>query len=754
LGKLPGRIGIGIRSTLLAPLKGRIEGAIDNVCHILFYKRVDRRFYLSVRCGATMYNEYLLTPHPRSSIVFTEATQGFGEVVASDFSAARVAGVVRAAFRIQPNVDWLFVVRSALGMLAGVIGGYATGVPMAAVVGGFTALGTGMASQQGFYRTRLAAMGATALAMTFCATVGFLSVHSPLLSILLVAAAGYTYGIIGSFGPVASAVGIWSVLSLVIFGHFNVSAPAMHVCVLTSLGSGAVQILLLIATWPLYRYPEERHELVAVYRGLAAYARGKSGPDQLLQQSEALRKLRQILADPQPFGRPVAITALQTLVDEAERLRGALAELPMNGADPCANRYVAADVLDAIATSVESSRPPSNKSLRAQLDASSSDPAVRALFGQLRTAWRIASVPWRGFSLRTPGTFYAQFPGLAESLALLRQNVGLDTTFGRHALRLAVVLAIARTMEHVVTFDRSYWITLTAAIVLRPDFTTTFVTATGRILGTIAGVVIATAIVIAVPNLPYTNLALAALFGALCFAVVQVNTTIFSLAVTEYVVFIVAALGQPQHAEILDRGIASVCGGLLGMLAYAVWPTWESPATRRQIVALLEKLRLYMHGLFEGLADPSLRDIRSLNPLRNETWRARAAANESLERMLSEPMRSRDISDEEALGIMAASRRIEFANLELWGLYDDAATPALPETARFSIAVDVALRSDIAVLCGNDDKPAPNSESLRDAYDSMKSYTGNANAPCVHVLLDAADRLVDSLNIIRQLLQR
>ncbi|MBV8639557.1 MAG: FUSC family protein [Candidatus Eremiobacteraeota bacterium] len=668
--------------------------------------------------------------------------------MASD-SWHRTTAAMYGAFRIQRTVDWLFVVRCALGMVVGVAGGYATGTPMAAVVGGFTALGTGMASQQGFYRTRLTTMIAVTLAMTLCTTIGFLTGHSPLLSILVLAVCGYIYGITASFGAAASAIGIWAVLSLIIFGHLPVSTSAMSVCALTSLTSGAVQILLLVATWPLYRYPQERRALVDVYCGLASYARGEVGPDQLLEQSESFRKLRAILADPQPFGRPITMTALQTLLDEAERVRATLAELPPNDAGVNDDRSVAADVLNAIAASVDSSRAPTNQALRNRLDAPSADPAVRALFGQLRAAWRMASIPWRGFSLRTPVNFKLKLPIVREAFAFLRQNASVHTSFGRHALRLAVVLAIARTLEHVVPFERGYWITLTAAVVLRPDFTTTFVRAIGRIMGTIAGVVAATAIVVAVPNTPYVDLALAALFGALTFAAVQVNTTIFGFVITEYVVFIVATLGQPEHAEIINRGLASVSGGLLGMLAYVLWPTWESPATRGRIVTLLERLRSYMLVLFEGLADPARRDVRALNALRDETWRARAAANESLERMLSEPNASRQLSDETALGIMAASRRVEFANLELWGLYEDPSTPALPQVSCFSEAVDAALESDIRLLCGPHGMRAP--RSLRGAYESMKASLGNANSPAVQVLLDAGDRLADSVNTISAL---
>ena len=78
--------------------------------------------------------------------------------------------------------------------------------------------------------------------------------------------------------------------------------------------------------------------------------------------------------------------------------------------------------------------------------------------------------------------------------------------FGRHAVRLAVTLAAAGVLADVLPIQRGYWITLTAALVLRPDFTTTFSRGVARIAGTIVGVVAATAIVVAVPNTPHITL--------------------------------------------------------------------------------------------------------------------------------------------------------------------------------------------------------------------------------------------------------
>jgi uncharacterized membrane protein YccC len=636
-------------------------------------------------------------------------------------------------------------------MAIAVVGGYLTGTPLAAVAGATGALGAGIASLQGVYRTRVATMMGTAISTAIFVVIGSLTARSPALSILVLGAWGYLYGILASFGQAALLVGVYGAIALIVFGHYPAAPPVTIESGFVALAGGAVQTLLLVLTWPLYRYPEERRALAAAYRTLAQYARSGEAA-QLVQQGQALRTVRSILADPQPFGRRIALAAFQTLLDEAERVRGTLATMPQNDERFAEDRRVAADVLEELAAALETSRAPANGELRARLDAPCSDPNVRALFGQLRAAWRAASIPLRGISLRPSFKLLARFPDLEEPLILLRQNLRLDTPFGRHALRLAIVLALARAMEYVLPFTRSYWITLTAAIVLRPDFTTTFVRGVARIGGTLLGVALATAIIVAVPETPHVDLALTVLFASLSFAFFQINFAVFSLAITAYVVFILALLGQPEESAIVNRVLATTAGGALAMLSYAIWPTWESVNTRRRIVTLLERLQAYMGALFEGLVDPMRRNLAMLNELRSETWKARAAADESLERMLSEPRRTYDISDDEALGIMAASQRIGIANLELWNLYADPSTPALGMAAPFWRAVEDALAGVTAALSGESTVPHSR-QVLRDAYETMKASIGDASAPWAAVLLDAGDRLVDSINTMAELVQ-
>ncbi len=83
---------------------------------------------------------------------------------------------------------------------------------------------------------------------------------------------------------------------------------------------------------------------------------------------------------------------------------------------------------------------------------------------------------------------------LANNLATLRANLTLNSAAFRHAIRLAVSLTIGESFGRMLDWRRSYWLPMTIAIVLKPDFTSTFSRGVLRLAGTLAGLALATAL--------------------------------------------------------------------------------------------------------------------------------------------------------------------------------------------------------------------------------------------------------------------
>jgi uncharacterized membrane protein YccC len=654
-------------------------------------------------------------------------------------------GVVRriasGAFSIDRHaIEPVFVVRSAIGVTIALLGGFLTGSPIYAVSGAIGAMSTGFGSLQGVYVTRAALMLGMAAAMAASTAVGLLCAHSVVLSVVALAIWGLGYGLFSSLGPGAAGIAINATIALIIFEHFPQTPMVGAICALMMFAGGVVQTLLVVVLWPIQRYPQERRALAAAYRELAAFT--LSPPERTSVPSNAtLRAVRATLGDPRPFGRRAAAAAFQTLLDEAERMRATLALLATSGSHEYqASRATIAAALGAIADALESAHAPDDGELQAGLTQPRTDPALRALYGQLRAAWRSARVPMNGIAIPRPMRKAAAFPAFDEPLSILRANLRLDAPFGRHAIRLAVVLAACGLIGPIFALQRGYWITLTAALVLRPDFTTTFARGFARIAGTIVGVLAATALVLAVPDTPHVYLGLAVFFAAIGYAAFQLNYALFSLTITAYVVLLLSLLGVPEHAAVVNRLFATIGGGLIAMLSYVIWPTWEARRTLPRLSELVQADLRYTCALLDGLSGPAPRDAAKLARLRSEVWAARASAEESLERTLGEPRSAAELDSRAALGIMAATQRLGLANTALSSLYLDAGTPAFPELATLRVLLQA--------------EPVERIGGLRDAFAELERAIGDAGRPGARAMISALDVAVDSINTLAEHWQR
>src|SRR5262249_37866306 len=99
-----------------------------------------------------------------------------------------------------------------------------------------------------------------------------------------------------------------------------------------------------------------------------------------------------------------------------------------------------------------------------------------ALTGQLAAAIELAAhtSPTGSREFEIPEAGHPWSLRLAGVLAVLRANLTLDSAAFRHALRLIACVLIADTVARSVGWNRAYWAPMTVAIVLKPDFNTTF----------------------------------------------------------------------------------------------------------------------------------------------------------------------------------------------------------------------------------------------------------------------------------------
>jgi uncharacterized membrane protein YccC len=233
------------------------------------------------------------------------------------------------------------------------------------------------------------------------------------------------------------------------------------------------------------------------------------------------------------------------------------------------------------------------------------------------------------------------------------------------SLRFAIVLAVAMALGRHFAADRGYWIPMTAALVLKPDFQTTFVRGFGRIAGTLIGAVVATLVIALVRGHPVAQVAGLIATAAAAYVTFNPNYALFSIAITSFVVIVLGMRGLPGTTTIDARVLDTLAGGALAMIGYLAWPTWERKRTRALLADLIEAQLRAANAILREYFSPSNDARLAIERARTAAWEARTAAETSIDRTRNEPRRPHTIGAARALRILSATQRFGLANLAM-----------------------------------------------------------------------------------------
>lgn len=149
----------------------------------------------------------------------------------------------------------------------------------------------------------------------------------------------------------------------------------------------------------------------------------------------------------------------------------------------------------------------------------------------------------------------------------VRGHLGFSTEHGQHALRLAIVAAVAQSTALLLGLAHPYWAALTAVTVLKTEHVLTIRRSLDRIGGTALGLLL---------GLPLAALAHfgtgALLLGAaaslvLAYTVFAANYFVYTMFLTGFVVVLLDLLGFPAGQTALPRLVATLVGGVIALVA-------------------------------------------------------------------------------------------------------------------------------------------------------------------------------------------
>lgn len=640
--------------------------------------------------------------------------------------AATVGRFDRAA--LEPG----FALRCTIGVAIPLVVAAALGQPALGVAAAIGAFITGFTSLQGIYRTRVRAILFAAFGMALTGFIGALAAHSipGLVAATLVAA--YLCAAIGQLGPAAATVCLNSLIAFILFSSQPLAAMAALEQSGLILAGGLIQALLVVVVAPFTRLGNERIALADVYTKLADYARSAAHGSHELPPITPLATARQILADPQPLARSAERARLNRMFEDALLVRGQLAALAAAGGVP----GVVSERLDGIAAVL----------LGKGADDVEDWPEVR-------------KAPELGPALRdaTAGARILSGTGLPHGSLLSKPRPApyVDTHIAwlsRDAIRFSLVLGIAMVLAQHFTADRGYWIPLTAAIVLKPDFQTTFVRGFARIGGTILGAIIATLVLAALRNNATLEVAGILVATAVAYLTFFPNYAIFTVAITSFVVLVLHMRGLPGTTTIDARLLDTLGGGALAMIGYLILPSWERRRTRALLADLLDAQRELSCAILRAYAEPSPDSKTEIAHRRNVAWQARTAVENSIDRSQQEPTRSHTIGPGRALRILAATQRFGLANLALETAIDGPLNNAFRGAiGEFSQALDDRMNQLEDALLTSLRVTA--SDPLPEALAKIDAMLSSTSSPAERFVAERLRTYADAASLIARLIR-
>ncbi len=688
----------------------------------------------------------------------------------------------RTVFQFDKSkLDLTIAARNALGTAIPLVGGAIAGSPASGLVASIGALNVCFSDGRDPYYHRARRMLASSVLVAFAVFAGAIAGASRPVAGLLAVISAFAAGLMVALGPPASDIAVTSLVTLIVFSAQSLSLDRAAASGFLALAGGLVQTLLSLAFWPLQRHRPERRALAAVYRELAGIASAPANASAPPPATGEMTRAQDLLSTLH-FQHTIEAERYLSLLNQAERIRlrlltlsrlrtrlrreaagQAYAELLDRSVEVIASPLSAiAEALEAADTSItgepvievqalaEKLREPLQHAQTAAL-VNDARAQLDALAGQLRSATELAShATVRGeleFVHRQARRHWRL--RLGGALATLRAHLTLESSSFRHAVRLAACLAAGEVLAAGLGWRRSYWLPMTIALVLKPDFTTTFSRGVLRLAGTFAGLLVTTALFHFVAPGIAVEIALITISIFLLRYVGAANYGLLTANVSAMVVMMISLTGIAPSQVIGPRAMNTAAGGVLALLAYLLWPTWEREQVGDALAGLLEAYRRYFHAIREAYLSSHQSYAAELDRTRQAARVARTNVVASVDRVLAEPGTSPGRATLLS-AMLASSHRVAHAMMSLEaGLTATETATARVEFRSFTHQVELTLHSLAAALRGSPLLPA-DLPDLREAHHALIAAQGDGNVARYDLVNTETDRLTNSLNTLSE----
>lgn len=510
-------------------------------------------------------------------------------------------------------------------------------------------------------RNRLAGLCLTLLALMLATGVGGLIADSAVVRVVISAAVAAICGFVGTVGPRTALAGVMALVLVTIYAGTPGDLDAGAISAVWVGAGGAVYVLTILPDWPLRTMQGLRTTIATAYRGIGL---GAIRADHAISAT-GLALLPATANDLVAVGDTRGRTRVwaDSLVGSAEMARRGLISLSTEQV-PAADdlRHRAGLLMIRIAAcldlplrhrQVRRAREAMDHAARAALGNGVPPPLVTAVITPVERAAELVLAPWPTRSRAQTGS---PAPLVDAPWNRLRQSLTLSDLFARHALRLAVAIAVATVVGELLASEPGYWVPLTVAWISKPDLAGTVGRVVMRLGGTVVGVLVATVAAYVFT----TDLAHAAVIGTGAFAVsafLLANYTAAVTGITTFVIMLLALTGEPVRALAGWRVTDTLIAGVIVLAAALILPHATGSSVHRDLAELARCGAAYSDAVLT-------REPGAMTRRREAVLVARMRAEAAATAASQEPVRH-ELSPLVALSIMADLRLVS-AQLLRW----------------------------------------------------------------------------------------
>lgn len=520
-------------------------------------------------------------------------------------------------------IDWKRACRAAAAIAGPIAVGVASGHILPGVLAAIGALCGTVTSISGPYRDRARRSGLSVLAGAIGFYLGGLAgEHGWWTAVLIVGVAVFS-GVISAAGNNASLASLQLLVYVILGTHESVVVSPAVAVAWFAVGAGWA-LLLSLGAWPLRATAPERALVAAVFDRLATLLTLSGTPEARAARHRLTTALNSaydalLAARSRLSGRDQVYRRLfMVLTDATPAVEAAVA---MGSAKHRPPRSVV-DAVRTLAEAVRADRDPGELDLPDQ-----GSPAVLTLVAGLRAV--VDDLAGDG-TADGPDRPDRRRRTWRERLDFWFDDVLAGPTAWLHALRLGVCVAVAEAVALAAPLERSYWLVLTVAVVLKPDFGSVFARAVQRGGGTLVGAVVGAGVLALSPS----GWVLVVFAGVIAFLLPITQVRQYGMFTTTLtpLVLILLEIGHAGGWDLLvARALDTVVGCVIVLVfGYLLWPGSRKPRIGGRLADAVEAVARY--------ADLALRpDPEGRNALRRRTYRQLSDLRTELQRALVEP---------------------------------------------------------------------------------------------------------------------